>query len=254
MNENEETVQQEVQPQVEEQVEAVQNVEPVESPQEEQSAEQNFEHNKLEDNLRELRAAKRREKERAEQAEYERDQLVKYFENMQKQPQQQQQDDIGVSPDDYVEGKHLGKVTKTVKELKQEVQQWKAYSEEMTAELKLSSEFSDFNDVVTADNVKAFIKRHPEMRGAIQNSDPLYNRGKATYRLIKQFMGEEVAPVDRVKQAKIQNNASTPRPSASIKEKQTSPLSQANMFAEGYTEEIGAALEKEMYDAIRRYN
>ena len=207
--------------------------------------------------VRNLREAKEREMQRATKAEYERDQLAKYVENIQRQMsggQQQPQNDLGIEDDDYVEGKHLGKVTAQMKQMQNELQQWKNYSEETTAELKLNSEFSDFNDVVTEESVKAFIKEYPEMRGSIQNSDPLYNRGKATYRLIKKFMGDKIKPkVNKVNQAMVQNNTGKPRPTSSINADQNSPLSKANLFANGYNEDVGAALEQEMYDAISKY-
>lgn len=246
---SEEIIEQEVQPEIQPEVEQIQ--EPQEQTQEQsEQTQSNFEHNALEDNLRSLREGKA-------QAEHERDQMAKYIENMQQQAnpvQQKEQNYVGVQDDDYVEGRHLGKVANEMTQMRQELNQWKNYSEEMTAELKLNSEFSDFSSVVTASKVKAFIDRYPEMRGSIHNNDPLYNRGKATYRLIKKFMGDNVKqPVNANNQRAVQNNTGKPRPTSSINEQQNSPLSQANSFANGYNEDIGSALEDEMYEAIKRY-
>lgn len=227
-----------------------QEQEPSDQPVEEtqpESQQSQYQDNQYEDNLRNLRQAK-------EQAEYERDQLVQYFQSLQQQNQPQtQEDDLGIAEDDFVEGKHLGRVTKQVKQMQQELQHWRNYSEEATAELKLNNEFKDFNNVVTADNVRSLVEQYPELRSSIQNNEPLYNRGKATYRLIKKFLGDSAIPAKRMQKAKIQNNVNKPMSSSSIKEQQKSPLSQANMFADGYTEELGQALEDEMYEAIKRY-
>jgi len=254
---SEEILEPEIQPENTETIpEEVQEAQEVSQAEPEPQKEQNFEHNAFEENVKSLREAKKREEERAAQAEYERDQLAKYVENIQHQLKspQQPQNDIGIKDDEYVEGKHLGKVTSKMKQMEQQLQQWKAYSEEMTAELKLNNEFSDFSEVVTADNVKSFLKEHPEMRSSVQNNDPLYNRGKATYKLIKKFMKDDKkSSVNKNNQKKVYDNTGKPRPTSSIKEKENSPLSHANLFANGYSEEVGAKLEEEMYDAISRY-
>lgn len=265
---NEEINQQDVQPEIQEEVvqpevvqpEVVQPEEPASEPQQE-----DFSHNAFEENVKNLREAKEveaqraaLEAQRAAQAEKERDQLAMYVQNIQQQVNGGQppapQNSLGIEDDDYVEGKHLGQVTQQMQQMQAELQQWKNYSEETTAELKLNNEFSDFSNIVTKENVDAFIKQYPEMRGSIQNNDPLYNRGKATYRLIKKFMGDSVQkPINKSNQARVQNNTGKPRPTSSIKEDQNSPLSQANLFANGYNEEVGEALEREMYDAIKKY-
>jgi len=211
-----------------------------------------YQDNQYEDNVKALREAKEEQRRRAELAEQERDQIIKYLESQQKAAQPQ--DDFGIREDDYVEGKDLIKVSKTVKQYKQEADHYRAQSEEMLAELKLNNEFKDFNQVVTSDNVQSLIKKYPELKSSIVNNDPLYTRGKSTYRLIKKFMGDDIqTPDNTIKKAKIKKNMGKPRPASSVKESSTSPLSQANMFANGYTKEVGDALEKEMYEAIDRY-
>lgn len=241
--------------QVQEEVEAQEVEEPEVQEQVEQTVEesqeekQNFEHNSFQENLRKMRESK-------EQAEYERDQLAQYVENIKRQfaSPKQNDDEFGIKEDEYVEGKDFNRVSKNVKKLQQEVQQWRAYSEEATAELKLNNEFNDFNQVVTSKNVKALIKKHPELRSSVQNNDPLYSRGKATYKLIKKFMSDEIdQPVNKTNQRKVQNNIGKPRSSVSVKDTKNSPLSEAGLLANGYNEEVGQALENEMYDIISRY-
>ena len=98
------------------------------------------------------------------------------------------------------------------------------------------------------------LKEYPELKPSIQNNDPLYNRGKATYRLIKKFINKDKQqPVNKHNQAKVEANTGKPMPTSAIKDQQTSPLSTAGMLANGYNEDVGKALEKEMYDAIARY-
>ena len=223
----------------------------------EEQEKQDFSHNALNENIKNLREAKNYEAERAAKAEYERDQLAKYLENMQQQingGQPVKKDDLGLQDDDYVEGKHLGKVNSELKKVRNELNQWKQYSEETTAELKLNNEFSDFNNIVNENTVQEFIKKYPEMRSSIVNNEPLYNRGKVTYKLIKKFMGNDLnKKANKSNQSAIQNNTNKPRPTAAIKEQQNSPLSQANRFANGYNKDVAKALEKEMYDIISQY-
>jgi len=237
-------------PQPQEELEQQSEEQPQQAPLQDQPTLQQNSHqeNAFDENIKNLRQAK-------QQAEYERDQMAQYIRNVEAQLgfQQQQSQQEAFQEDAYVEGKDLNKVANQMNQMKQELDQWRSYSEEMTAELKLNNEFSDFNNVVTADNVKTFLKKYPELKSSIQNNDPLYNRGKATYRLIKKFMKEDQQPVNQHNQVKVDTNTGKPIPTTAIKDQQNSPLNIAGRLANGYNEEIGAALEEEMYEAISRY-
>lgn len=197
--------------------------------------------NDYQENLVTLRESKERERDRAIKAEYERDQLIAYFNAVKQQQQQSQpQHNLGLADDEYVEAKHLNPITNEVKTLKQEVDEYK----EMLAELKLNNEYKDFNNVVTKQNVEILLRDNPELRSSILNDDSLYNRGKATYKLIKKFMNQP--PSDQYQMSQ------KPRSSASVKGK--SQLADIGLRASGYAdEERKARLEREMYDAIDSY-
>ena len=216
--EEKQVIEQETQPEI---VESELVEEVAEEKIEEEAPKEDFSNNAFEDNVKNLREAKNYAAERASKAEYERDELIKYIEAIQQQAnsaQPQKQNNLGIKDDDYVQGEHLGKVNNELENVRNELLQLKKHSEETTAELKLNNEFSDFNNVVNAKNVKAFIDKYPEMRGSIVNNDPLYNRGKATYRLIKKFMGDAVKqPVSKANQETIRNNTGKPRSTSSIK-------------------------------------
>jgi len=205
-------------------------------------------------NFRQLREQQELERERAIRAEYERDQLMQYIQAQQQQKQQPQQapNPLGLSDDDYVEGKHLGKVNKSVEELKREVQQWKAHNEEVTAELKLTSEFNDFNNVVTSKNVEKLLKEYPELSSTVRGNDPLYNRGKATYRLIKKFLGDNTKQTIKQSMPQSMPQKQVPRSAATLKG--TSSVSNIGLDANGHmTPERRAYLRRQMDDAINNY-
>ena len=216
----------------------------------------------LEENFKKLRESKKREQERAERAEYERDQMLRYVQSLnnpqgaQQQPAQQQ-DSLGLSEDDFVEPKHVNQINSTVEGLRQEVNEWKMRNEEVTADLKLRSEFNDFNDVVTSNNVENLLEQYPEMVEIVRGQAPLYTRGKATYRLIKKFLKDQANnAVQQNNQKTIKDNFNKPRPSVLASPNKTgdTQLNYANLFSNGYTEEVSKFLRKQMDDAIERYN
>lgn len=200
--------------------------------------------NDYESNVVSLREARERDRDRASKAEYERDQLLAYFNSIQQQQQQPPKSNLGIADDEFVEGKHLGQVSNKVNSLQSEVQEYK----DMLAELKLNNEFNDFNNVVTEDNVKRLINENPELKASLINGDSLYNRGKVAYKLIKKFMASH----SNNKPQGLYDQAQKPRSSASIKGK--SQLSDIGLRANGYAdEERRVRLEREMYDAIDSY-
>lgn len=216
--------------------------------------------NDYQENIKNLRDSRKHEQERADRAEHERDQMLQYLERMNQasignqEPKDNIAEELGVGKDDFVEGEQLAKVARSVKQNRQDMYEMAARNEEMTAELKLKSEYSDFDEIVTSENVKEFIKQNPELKSSIQNNDPIYSRGKATYRLIKKFMKKESQPNYEKKNDKAQDNSSKPRPTSSVNPQQGgSPLTKVNLWTNGYTDEVGEHLRKEMDEAIAKY-
>jgi len=220
-------------------------------PQEDNKEEQaNIEVNPRDKNIREIRLRK-------EQAEKERDEAYRLVQqikeqNAKKKEPKEDDFDLSIGEDDLVEGKHLGKVAKKIKKLEEELKQYKQTSTAATVETKLKNKYNDFDKVVSRENVEVLSKDYPELANTLRSNQDLYSQAVAAYTMIKQ-MGiykEDKYASDR---AKAEENASKPRPLASVSPQQgQGPLSRANAFANGLTDELKDQLIKEMNDARSR--
>ncbi len=196
-------------------------------------------------------------RERAERAERERDD---YFRLLQQQelskikvqaPQEDEDLSFNVDADALVEGKHLSKVDRKIQNLERKLAQYEQRSTETNAETRLKSQYSDFDSVVTPDNIATLKEDYPELAQAIIATPDLYAKGKTAYMLLKKF-GIAADPVVVAEKALVQKNAAKPRPLASVAPQQgQSPMSQANAFANGLTKELSEQLNREMYEARR---
>ena len=169
-----------------------------------------------ENNLRIMR-------ERAEAAERRNLELERMIQMNMNQNQQstkiqlvEEDDDFGISDDSYIEGKHLKKYVKT---LKQELKATKKQFEEMhqsnamaNAEIRLKSQFSDFDAVVSPENVERLKTLKPALYRSIMANSDIYDRGYTAYELIKNssMIAESYPEQDR----KIEENRARPRSSS----------------------------------------
>lgn len=174
----------------------------------------------------------------------ERDEALKLVGSLKQQRQAQtiEDDTINLGPDDLAEGKHLSKVQKTVRDLERKV-------ELNNTQLRLRSEFPDFNNVVTADNIEHLKMVDPDMARLLETSTDLETVARLAYKAIKKDVLAQVDPYldDKLR---AQYNAAKPRPLASVSPQQgDSPLSKANAFANGLTDELKQQLLKEMVEA-----
>jgi hypothetical protein len=203
-------------------------------------------------NIREMRLRK-------EQAEKERDEAYALLQKMKQEqapeppaPVEEDDYDLGVSENDLVEGKHLSKVAKEIKKLKKELHSYKEAATSISVETRIKQKYNDFDTVVSKENVDALVRDYPELGNTLKSSTDLYSQAVSAYTMIKQ-MGiykEDKFSTDR---AKAEENAAKPRPLASVSPQQgDSPLTRANAFANGLTEELKAQLRKEMEDARSR--
>jgi hypothetical protein len=199
-------------------------------------------------------------RERAERAERERDQLMQAALRDQQQNlgpkkvsqvlEEDEEDEIGLGNDDIVEGKHLSKVQKEIRNLKKELNQYKQQSSTQTAEARLKSQYSDFDNVVTRENIDLLAHSYPELAQTLRNAPDLYTQGSAAYTLIKKFI-EQPKPFEALQ---TERNIAKPRPSNSISPQQgDTPLSRANAFANGLTEDLKTQLIKEMNEYRKGY-
>lgn len=188
-----------------------------------------------EDNIRALR-------EKAEKQEKEIEEYKKYFAQM-NQPKQQQtaEEDYNLSPDDLVEAKHLKKYEQKIQKL-----------EEQLTEQKLKSEFPDFDKVVNQENLERLAKSYPAIANTLKAPGNLYDKAVSAYTMLRNFgiYQEDTFENDRVR---AQNNFNKPRPLTSVSPQQgDSPLSKANAFANGLTEDLKQQLWKEMNDLRKK--
>lgn len=201
------------------------------------------------ENFKELRLAK-------EKAERERDALMQQMMAMYNQqkpegkvsPVEQIEEDISnfsIDEDALVEGKHVKKVVNEIKNLKSQLKSYQNQTKEMAIESKIKNDFPDFEKVVSVQNVEILNQSFPEIAQSLKDTQDLYNKAAAAYRIIKTFgIHKDIHEVDR---ARAIANAQKPRPLASVSPQQgDSPLSKANAFANGMTPELKEQLRKEM--------
>lgn len=203
-------------------------------------------------NFRQLRESK-------ERAERERDEAYRMLREVefrkQQAPQQQEEEnlDFSIAPDELAEGKHLSKVDKKIKKLEQQIQSYQRRSYEDITEARIKSQYPDFDKVVSQDNINSLRNSYPELADTLNSSTDLYTKAISAYTLIKKLGIQPDRSYDMDKEI-AQRNAAKPRPLTSVSPQQgESPLTKANAFANGLTEDLKLQLLKEMQD-VRRNN
>lgn len=160
-------------------------------------------------------------------------------------------EDFNLDPDAIAEGKHISKVNNKIKKLEEQLKNYERQSHETITESKLKAKYSDFDKVVSRDNVEALRNSHPEIWQTINSTPDLYNKAVSAYTLIKEL---RLAPDESYNPDKLalQKNVSKPRPLTSMSPQQgDTPLSRANAFSNGLTEDLKDQLRKEMENARR---
>lgn len=191
-------------------------------------------------------------REKAERAEKRAKELEDMIANQSHQPSKQaiEEDDeeIRIQPDDLVEGKHLSRYDKKIRKLEAELKQYQTKSYEATAETKIKQEFPDYDKVVTQESLYILQSQFPELAQSISSNPDLYSKAKAAHLAITKL---GINPNDTsAQETTINKNISKPKPLASISPQMgDSPLTRANAFASGLTQELKDQLYKEMQDA-----
>lgn len=159
-------------------------------------------------------------RERAEAAERRNQELERmvHMNMSQQQPTKMQlaepDEDFGMSDDAYVEGKDLKKYVKTLKqEIKSTRQKFEDYHNQ-TVEIRLKSQFNDFDSVVSAENLQKLAQQKPSLHRTIYANNDLYDRGYAAYELIKSsgILSDQYQSLDK----KVEENRSKPRSAANV--------------------------------------
>ena len=201
-------------------------------------------------------------REKAERAERERDEYARYFQQIQmaqqqaqyqqQQPQQEEQE-YNPADDELLEGKHFKAIKKKYADLEKKyaAMEEKAYAS--IVEARVRTQFSDWDTVVNEYTVKALRESEPELAASLHANPDVFSKSVATYKAIKRLGLNETTAYDADKEL-AQRNAAKPRTLTSIVPQQgETPLSRANAFASGLTDELKAQLRKEMEEARKRY-
>lgn len=186
-------------------------------------------------------------REKSERVQRERDEALvrlKQYEDAQKIAQQREQselDSLNLGPNDLAEGKHLSKVEGKIRVLEQQLQ-----------EARIRAKYPDIDQVVNTHTLALLKEEHPELAQTVGASKDFYSQAVTAYTMIKKLgISHDASPYE-ADRALIQKNAAKPRPLASVSPQQgDSPLSKANAFANGLTEDLRKQLHKEMIDAIK---
>lgn len=202
-------------------------------------------------NLRAMRESK-------ERSERERDEALRQLEAERAQRNSgklstfvDENDDIQLAPDDLAEGKHLTQVSAKIKRLEDQLKHYQQQSSLSTTEVRLKNEYPDFDKIVSKDNVELLNLTYPELAHSVNSATDLYMKAKSAYLLIKK-LGIHVEDTYQQDRDLAQRNASKPRPLASVSPQQgDSPLSRANAFANGLTDDLRKQLHKEMIEAAK---
>ena len=175
------------------------------------------------------------------------------------QQQEPEEPDLSLDPEDLVNGQQLNAMFKEIKNLKKELKQTKIHSEEAKkqaykadVEQQLRRMYPDFDAVISPANIEKFAQQYNPLAKSIANDPDYFNQCNAAYMAIKNT-GIAQSAVHQPQIDRIKQNAAKPRPLASIAPQQgESPLTRANAFAEGLTEDLAKSLRAEMNNARMR--
>lgn len=192
-------------------------------------------------------------REKAERAEQEKNELRRLLKEAQEKTNIVNDEDIKLGDDDFAEGKHLKQLQQTVKKLKQDAEQNRHQAMISATEIRLKSQFPDFDRIVSATNIESLRNQYPELAASVNSNQDLYTKAVSAYTMIKKL---GISQEDNFIEAKAQTikNAAKPKPLASISpQKGDTPLSHANAFASGLTPELQAQLIREMNESRKGY-
>lgn len=170
--------------------------------------------------LRELRNEERRKREAAEQRarelEYQLQQRLQEQERKSRYVEPDADDEFDIDDDSYLEGKQVKKIlSKINKRLKTTEEQFKQESQRnavVNAERALMSEFKDFKEIVTRDNLERLQYEKPSVYRSIMANPDIYDQGYTAYEALKNFKkADPYEDYDR----RIEENRQRPRSAAS---------------------------------------
>lgn len=188
-------------------------------------------------NFRNLRA-------QLEQAQRERDEALRIAEEAYKRTNANVKEEPEFNLDLDDDNTAVQQLQKKINHLEQQQYQAQQQAMAIAIEAKIKAQFPDYDSVVTEESIALFKEYNPEMAAILGQSKDLYSKGVIAYKEIKR-MGVAKS-YDKQKEV-VAKNLSKPRPASSTNPQSGStPLEQANAFANGLTPELKQQLLKEM--------
>lgn len=170
------------------------------------------------------------------------------------QPKEPEEDlEINIGDDDLFEGKHYRKIQKQLQKQQEQMRQYQNQVQLTATEVKLKSQYPDFDKVISPENINRLREEEPEIAEAIASTQDVYSKAVSAYKMIKK-LGIYVEDNYQSDRNIALKNSLKPKPLASVAPQQgESPLSKANAFANGLTPELKDQLWKEMNEASKGY-
>lgn len=165
-------------------------------------------------------------------------------------------DDSDISDDSYVEGrqykKQLKAVKKELKETRRQFQEIAIRTATDQAEFKLKTQFSDFDSVVTKDNLEKLEMAKPSLYRSILATQDIYDRGYTAYEMIKASGMVQESPYED-QDRRLEENRAKPRAAANISPQSSeTPLTRVGDYDRRIlTEERKRQLLKQVEEAKR---
>lgn len=154
----------------------------------------------------------------------------------------EESEDLDIGEEDLIEGKHLKKV---IARLEQKIQA----NEQAYIPDRLRSKFTDFDQVVTKENLERLQQSEPELYNTIRSGSDLFQKGVAAYKTLKSLGIIDEQETYMKNKEIVQNNHKKPISAQAIKGQ--GALHEANIFANGLTPELKKSLLKEMSEAAK---
>jgi len=135
-----------------------------------------------------------------------------------KEVQPDQEDDLELNDDMYIEGKQFKKYIKNLKQdlnnTKKQLEEFNKRSSQTNAEMHLKSQFTDFESIVTEENMKKLAAQKPSLYRSIMSTPDMYDRGVTAYEMIKSS-GLSIGEYDS-QNRRLEENRSKPRSAANV--------------------------------------
>lgn len=157
-----------------------------------------------------------------------------------------------IDDDDLPDGKTVKKLIKAEQRKRERLEQYirdqQQTSYENQVKNELNSKFGDFDSVVNMQNINKLRELRPGLVRSLHSNPDLKEKAIETYYAIKD-LGLYESPTYIQNRDRVKQNISKPRASESVGGRDSSdPLSYANAFSEGLTEE----LKKKLYQAAKK--